>query len=345
MLMNAETQEKRKLRLEHFFREAYALTFGLKPGEKRKFEEVTSDVIMVMRTTLSKKEFASALGMKASDVFVHKMFNIVDKDGDGRISFQEFLDTIVLFSKGRTDDKLRIIFDMCDDDKSGSIDKGELSELLNSLVDIAKTKRLSEDNVNALINSMFTSAGFENKESLNYDDFKTMMKEFKGDFLAIGLDCKGAKQNYLDSTTNVARMQSFGLDAIAERRRPNLLKKWDIFTNFVEENRQHIFYIFVFYVITIALFIERFVFYAFMAEHLDLRHIMGAGIAITRGSAASLSFCYCLLLLTMCRNLITKMKENSLHQYIPLDAHIQVIFAKIQNFKNLEFSFFFSSTK
>ena len=58
---------------------------------------------------------------------------------------------------------------------------------------------------------MFTSAGFENKESLNYEDFKTMMKEFKGDFLAIGLDCKGAKQNYLDSTTNVARMQSFGL--------------------------------------------------------------------------------------------------------------------------------------
>ena len=47
-------------------------------------------------------------------------------------------------------------------------------------MDIAKTKRLSEDNVNALINSMFTSAGFENKESLNYDDFKTMMKEFKG---------------------------------------------------------------------------------------------------------------------------------------------------------------------
>ena len=64
MLMNAETAEKRKLRLEHFFREAYALTFGLKPGEKRKFEEVTSDVIMVMRTTLSKKEFASALGKK-----------------------------------------------------------------------------------------------------------------------------------------------------------------------------------------------------------------------------------------------------------------------------------------
>ena len=62
------------------------------------------------------------------------MFNIVDKDGDGQISFQDFLDTnIVLFKKDRTNDKLRIIFDKCDNDKSGNIDKAELSQLLNSL--------------------------------------------------------------------------------------------------------------------------------------------------------------------------------------------------------------------
>ncbi len=133
-------------------------------------------------------------------------------------------------------------------------------------------------------------------------------------------------------------MQSFGLEAIAERNRNTLLKKWDAFTNFLEENRQHIFFLFVFYVITIALFIDRFVceypplpwhllfsctdfttsstVYAFMSEHLDLRHVMGVGIAITRGSAAALSFNYCVLLLTMCRNLITKMKEHSLHQSV-----------------------------
>jgi dual oxidase len=94
MLANAETKERRQKRLEHFFREAYALTFGLKPGEKRRLEDVPSDVIMVMRTSLSKEEFAGALGMKPNSVFVQKMFNIVDKDGDGRISFQEFLDTV-----------------------------------------------------------------------------------------------------------------------------------------------------------------------------------------------------------------------------------------------------------
>lgn len=49
---------------------------------------------IVMRTSLSKSEFASALGMKADAVFVKKMFNIVDKDGDGRISFQVLFVTI-----------------------------------------------------------------------------------------------------------------------------------------------------------------------------------------------------------------------------------------------------------
>ena len=63
--------------------------------------------------------------------------------------------------------------------------------------------------------------------------------------------------------------------------------------------------------------------YSFMSEHTDLRHIMGVGIAITRGSAAALSFCYSLLLLTMCRNTLTKLKEWSVQQYIPLDSHVQ----------------------
>ena len=48
-----------------------------------------------------------------------------------------------------------------------------------------------------------------------------------------------------------------------------------------------------------------------MIKHLDLRHIMGAGIAITRRSVASLSFCYSMLLFTMCQNLITKIFAKS----------------------------------
>ncbi|XP_076326783.1 dual oxidase-like isoform X2 [Tachypleus tridentatus] len=323
MLANAETKEKRQKRLEHFFREAYALTFGLKPGEKRKLEDVGNDIIMVMRTSLSKKEFAEALGMKADSLFVKQMFNCVDKDKDGRISFQEFLDTIVLFSRGKTEDKLRIFFDMCDNDGNGVIDKRELTKMLRSLVDIAKTNSMTEYQVMDLISGMFAAAGLEDTEELNYDDFKVMMKEYKGDFIAIGLDCKGAKQNFLDTSTNVARMTSFQISQPSEESPSWARQKWNNFITVLEENRQHIFYLFVFFVINVVLFMERFIFYTYMTEHMDLRHVMGMGIAFTRAAAASLSFCYSLLLLTMCRNLITKLRELPIHQYIPLDSHVQ----------------------
>ncbi|GBN11154.1 Dual oxidase [Araneus ventricosus] len=324
MLANAETKEKRQKRLEHFFREAYALTFGLRPGEKRHLEDVgSSDVIMVMRTSLSKQEFAEALGMRPESLFVKNMFNCVDKDKDGRISFQEFLDTVVLFSRGKTEDKLRIVFDMCDDDGNGVIDKRELMQMLRSLVDIAKTDSLDEVQVMDLIQGMFEASGLQDKEELGYEDFKLMMKEYKGDFIAIGLDCKGAKQNFLDTSTNIARMTSFQISRPAEDPPSCLCGKFNQLATFLEEYRQHIFYLFVFYVVTGVLFLERFVFYSYFAEHTDLRHVMGLGIAVTRGSAAALSFCYSLLLLTMCRNLITKLRELPLHQYVPLDSHVQ----------------------
>lgn len=323
MLSNAETKEKRQERLDQFFREAYALTFGLKPGEKRRLENVTNDVIMVMRTSLSRNEFAEALGMKSDSLFVKQMFNCVDKDKDGRISFQEFLDTVVLFSRGKTEDKVRIIFDMCDNDGNGVIDKIELTKMMTSLVDIAKTNSLTESQVLELIQGMFAAAGLQDKEELTYDDFKVMMKEYRGDFIAIGLDCKGAKQNYLDITTNIARMTSFQINAPPERDPGWLMENWNSICTYLEENRQHIIYLFLFYVIVIGLFMERFLNYTYLSEHTDLRHIMGAGIAITRGSAAALSFCFSLLLLTMCRNLITKIREFAIHQYIPLDSHVQ----------------------
>lgn len=114
---------------------------------------------------------------------------------------------------------------------------------------------------------------------------------------------RSSLQTPLNSQPNYKNILNFFL-------RHWLLLKWDYLTTFLEENRQNIFYLFVFYVVTIGLFVERFAHYSFMSEHLDLRHIMGVGIAITRGSAASLSFCYSLLLLTMSRNLLTKLKVS-----------------------------------
>ncbi|KAI6241662.1 NAD(P)H oxidase (H(2)O(2)-forming) [Aphelenchoides fujianensis] len=67
---------------------------------------------------------------------------------------------------------------------------------------------------------------------------------------------------------------------------------------------------------------ERFWHYRYETEHRDLRRVMGIGIAITRGAAAALSFCMGLILLTVCRNVLTLIRETPIGEFLPLDAAI-----------------------
>lgn len=72
---------------------------------------------------------------------------------------------MVLFSTtGRSDDKLRIIFDMCDTNEDGAIEKSELHDMLTSLVEMAKTEKVLQEDVSKLIDSMFHSCGLEEKD-------------------------------------------------------------------------------------------------------------------------------------------------------------------------------------
>ena len=83
-----------------------------------------------MQLKLTRVDFAEALAMKPNCAFIQKMFNCIDKDGDGKISFQQFLDVIVRFSSGNAEDRLRVFFDMCDTDGTGLIEHTQLFDLL-----------------------------------------------------------------------------------------------------------------------------------------------------------------------------------------------------------------------
>ena len=189
LLQNAETKETREKRLETFFREAYAMALGF-GDENSPMRARRQSIMSDMSMSLTNQEFANALGMKKNDIFVKKMFNIVDKEKSGRISFQNFLDTVVLFTKGSSEDKMRIIFDMCDKDDKGVVDKKELKEMLTSLIEIAKTEKIHDEDVSILINSMFKAAGLEDKPIIEHTDFQQLMKEFNLDYLTVGLDFK-----------------------------------------------------------------------------------------------------------------------------------------------------------
>lgn len=54
-------------------------------------------------------------------------------------------------------------------------------------------------------------------------------------------------------------MTSFHIEPPIDTETNYLILKWNSFTTFLEENRQNIFYLFLFYVVTIGLFVERFI--------------------------------------------------------------------------------------
>ena len=55
----------------------------------------------VLACELTQTEFAEVLSMAPNSAFVSSMFELVDKDQSGTISFREFLDIIVIFTKGK----------------------------------------------------------------------------------------------------------------------------------------------------------------------------------------------------------------------------------------------------
>lgn len=64
--------------------------------------------------------------------------------------------------------------------------------------------------------------------------------------------------------------------------------------------------------------------YAVEREQSGLRRICGYGVSITRGAASAMMFTYSSLLVTMCRNLITYLRETFLNRYVPFDGAVDM---------------------
>ena len=60
--------------------------------------------------------------------------------------------------------------------------------------------------------------------------------------------------------------------------------------------------------------------YSIEREFAGLRRIAGFGVSVTRGAASAMMFTYSSLLVCMCRNTITKLRETFLHRYVPFDS-------------------------
>ena len=183
LLTEAYTKRDRQRLLENFFKSVFR-EGGRGAGE---IVETRHDIL---DCELNKEEFADAMSLKKDSLFVEQMFQLIDQDGNGFISFREFLNMIVIFAKGSPEDKIKLMFDMYDVDKSGQLSRDEFRKMLKAMMELVNAS-VSPDQMDGLIDSMFTSAGFQNKQELTLEDFNVLLRDHKEQLSSAHLNITG----------------------------------------------------------------------------------------------------------------------------------------------------------
>jgi len=75
-----------------------------------------------------KPEYVTRIYLLKNDIL--QIFNLVDKDRNGFISFREFVDMLVIFLKGSAEEKMKFMFDMYDINNIGKLEREEFSNML-----------------------------------------------------------------------------------------------------------------------------------------------------------------------------------------------------------------------
>ncbi|XP_004709549.1 dual oxidase 2 [Echinops telfairi] len=371
LFRKAVTKQQRGRILEIFFRHLFAQVLDINQADAGSLPLDSSQKVReALSCELSRAEFAESLGLKPQDMFVESMFSLADKDGNGYLSFREFLDILVVFMKGSPEDKSRLMFTMYDLDENGFLSKQEFFTMMGSFIEISNNC-LTKAQLAEVVESMFREAGFEDKEELTWEDFHFMLRDHDSELRHTQLCVKGGggggtgvrdilKQNINSRVSFISRTpkessyanglglpaleapelggsglkKRFGkkpagppprlyTEALRERMQRGLLaQKLQQYKRFVENYLRHIVCVAVFSAVCAGLFAERAYYYAFTSPSSGISETTFVGIILSRGSAASISFMFSYILLTMCRNLITFLRETFLNRYVPFDAAV-----------------------
>ncbi|ODN05836.1 Dual oxidase 1, partial [Orchesella cincta] len=335
------TKETRIARLETFFKVVFAHAFAIeqpKGNEKSLDAKVIKEVF---RTELTQAEFAEALGMQSSSTFVERMFNLVDRDNNGFISFREFLDMLIIFSKGTAEDKMKLMFDMYDISRTGYLSTDEFKAMIRSLVEASKYE-VSSDDVELAVRSMLEQCGLKRDSKVSFQNFQELLshpdhKKTLGyadlNFSGVNVpQTKGSRKSHIDSARSAVLSIYGDLDESKTSPDPDELEGVTLtavtqqspFSKWVEVYRLQIFWGILYTLVFLAIFFERAYVYSVESEHGGLRQIAGYGVSVTRGAASAMMFAYATLLLTMCRNSITILRETFLHRFIPFDSFLDM---------------------
>ncbi|XP_064609284.1 dual oxidase 2-like [Liolophura sinensis] len=312
---------------------------------KSRSMEIDDDSLnSVINVEITRSEFAEAMSLKPTSIFVRNMFKLLDKDNSGFLSFREFRDSFIIFSRGDAEAKTRLIFDMYDVRHQQYLSPKQFTQMIGSMLELGDAS-LDAAQVEELTSSMLRDAGLQGKNRLVYEDFKKVFNDYQDTIgqatvslegierdqqpIGRGTDLKSRVRRTIiqhrnnEGITRKKRFSTVRLPA-SQKKEPDTEfgKKLHTLTRYISNYRLQIFWVTLYTLVVAGIFIERAYYYSFNREHAGLRRIAGNGVTVTRGAASAMMFTYASLLVTMSRNTITFLRETFLHRFIPFDSAI-----------------------
>ncbi|XP_055014515.1 calcineurin subunit B type 1b [Boleophthalmus pectinirostris] len=116
---------------------------------------------------LSVDEFMSLPELQQNPL-VQRVIDIFDKDGNGEVDFNEFIEGVLQFSvRGTKEQRLRFAFRIYDVDGDGFISNGELFQVLKSMVG----SNLEDEQLQQIVDKSIVSADEDGDGRIDYREF------------------------------------------------------------------------------------------------------------------------------------------------------------------------------
>lgn len=108
-------------------------------------------------------ELMRANGISNNPDLINKLFWVFDENGDDKLKIKELALGLEMFRDSSLEEKLKAFFDLCDEDNSGSVSKGEFLKIIkNNLINNDE-----KSNVKQVIDSIYAGYGLDDKGELS----------------------------------------------------------------------------------------------------------------------------------------------------------------------------------
>uniref|UniRef100_A0A2P2NG32 Uncharacterized protein MANES_S089900 n=1 Tax=Rhizophora mucronata TaxID=61149 RepID=A0A2P2NG32_RHIMU len=255
---------------------------------------------------LCRADFAQCIGMKDSKEFALELFDALSRRRRlrvNKISKEELCEFWSSITDQSFDSRLQIFFDMVDKNEDGRITEEEVKEIISLSASANKLSRLKEqaEEYAALIMEEL------DPERLGYIELwqlETLLLQ------------KDTYLNYSQALSYTSQALSQNLQGLRKRSPIRRISKQLLY--FLEENWKRIWILALWVMIMTGLVTWKFIQY----KHKNSFKVMGYCLLTAKGAAETLKLNMALILLPVCRNIITCLRSTKLCHFVPFDDNI-----------------------